>query len=322
MAGRKPTSVAIAEKPVVDTDEASTDLQIAHKGRLVELKRSQESALDVGRLAGRIESMLFLRTCADRVIAETFIELSNGKKYKDLLIDDGDGNIRPCADLDEACTHLFGKSYRVCRELAQNYEALGIELYDKALQIGLHRNDYRAIRALPADDQQLIQQAIDTASDREAVSDLLMELTERHAKKVLRLEEENAAKDAVNLQKTQKIEELVEKINRRDGMTEAEKLIDMERALQESTLLAVGHMAVIRKQISDIRSLDRTPHGLNVACANTLQRVISEAVGIATDWGIALELFDKGTDLEAGDPDFDDPNAGDDNGADWLEQAK
>ena len=131
-----------------------------------------------------------------------------------------------------------------------------------------------------------------------------------------------ADKDAVIVQKTNKIEELVEDKNRRDGMTEAEKLVDMERALQESTLLAIGHMAVMRKQIADIRSLDRTPHGLYVACANTLQRVISEAVGIATDWGIALELFDKASDPEAGDPAFDDPNAGDDNGADWLEQAK
>lgn len=314
MTGRKRTTVATAEKPIIDTEAVTADLQAADHGHMVALRRVQDSALDIGRLAGRIESMLFLRTCGERVIAEAFLQLSNSKKYKDLLIDDGNGNLRPCGDLKEACSHLFGKSYNVCAELAQNYEALGAELYDRAQQIGLHRNDYRAIRALPAADQELVQQAIETATDRDAVAELFMELTERHAKKSLRLEEESSAKDKVIAQKTEHITKLVETQNRREGLTGVELASELEHELSASTLIAIGDMQVIRQRIHDIRALDRLPQGLYVACANALQRIVSEALGIASDYGIELTLAAELPD--------DDPNAGEDPGADWIEQAR
>lgn len=116
-----------------------------------------------------------------------------------------------------------------------------------------------------------------------------------------------ADKDAVIVQKTAKIEELVEAKNRREGMTDAENHAELERALSEATLGAVGAMQVIRYRIQDIRALDNLPQGLYVGCANALQRIVSEAMGIADDYGIELtlaaELPDDGAML-------DDPNAG------------
>jgi len=318
--GRKPTAVVITEKPAIDEAAVAADLQMADQGHLAALRKVQDSALDVGRLAGRIESMIFQRSVADRVIAEAFIQLRESKKYKDLLIDDENGNRRPVADLEEACLFLFGKSNRTCRELAQNYESLGAELYDKAQQIGLHTKDYRAIRALPSDDQALVQQAIESASDREAVTELLMELSERHARKVLQLQEDNAAKDQVIAQGKEHIAKLVEDKNRRERLTEAERQAELERALTDATLVACGDLLVIAGCIRDIRALDRLPQGLYVACANALQRVVSEAMGIAVDYGIELTLA---AELATGDEALlDDPNAGEDPSADWAEQGE
>lgn len=118
---------------------------------------------------------------------------------------------------------------------------------------------------------------------------------------------ELADKDRVIAQKSNKIEELVEDKNRRERMTDAEKFSEMEQLLTEATLVSIGDMQVIRRHIQDIRSEDKTPHGVYMACANALQRVVSEAMAIAADWGIALTL--------AADPDdetFDDPNADED----------
>jgi len=116
---------------------------------------------------------------------------------------------------------------------------------------------------------------------------------------------ELADKDRVIAQKTNKIEELVEDKNRRERMTDAEKFAEMERLLTEATLVSIGDMQVIRRHIQDIRSEDKTPHGVYMACANALQRVVSEAMGIAADWGIELTLAAELDDDEA----FDDPNA-------------
>lgn len=132
---------------------------------------------------------------------------------------------------------------------------------------------------------------------------------------------ELADKDAVIVQKTNKIEELVEDKNRRDGMTESELYVELEKELTAATLLAIGHMHAIRKRITDIRALDRTPHGLYIACGATLQRVIGEATSIASDLGIALELFGQPGGDDEDSVDFDNPNAGEDPGAGWTQQA-
>jgi len=128
---------------------------------------------------------------------------------------------------------------------------------------------------------------------------------------------ELADKDRVIAQKSNKIEELVEDKNRRERMTDAEKFAEMEQLLTEATLVSIGDMQVIRRHIQDIRSEDKTPHGVYMACANSLQRVVSEAMGIAADWGIALTL--------AAEPDdeviFDDPNADEDLDDDLNPQA-
>lgn len=230
------------------------------------LRRTQDSALEVGRLAGRIESMLFLRSVADRVVAETFIQIREGKKYKDLLADDGNGNLRPVADLPEACDRLFGKSYRTCAELAQNYELLGSDLYDKAQQIGLQTKDYRAIRALPADDQALVQQTIETAADREDVADLISEIVERNArklaekdKKIADLEATLKAREKVLSEKSTKLNEVSTDLEKlRSGTPdevarlEAERELVAAKALQDAALALLGYINKYKVALADL----------------------------------------------------------------------
>lgn len=219
---RKSNNTQPAPQPQVNEAAIAEDLQALETTH--RLDTVQASALEVGKLVGRVESMLFLRTCGDRVIAETFRQLKDGRKYKDLVIDDGAGNIRPCGDLKEACEHFFGKSYTACAEILQNYEMLGAELYDKALQLGLQRNDYRAIRALPDDDQALIETTLADSSSREAVADLIETLTERHAKKladaqkkVTEAQEDAEAKDRIIANKNAREDELLKKLAAYEG---------------------------------------------------------------------------------------------------------
>jgi len=102
--------------------------------------------------------------------------------------------------------------------------------------------------------------------------------------------------DAVIVQKEAKIDDLVKALNRREGMTDAEQHADLEHELTSAMLVAIGELQVVRGRIHNISALKRRPQGLVVASANALQRIVSEAMSIATDYGIHLILA---SDLEA-----------------------
>jgi phage shock protein A len=147
-------------------------------------ERLQASSLEVGRIAGRVETALLTKHISEKVIAESFIQLREGKKYKDLEFRTPSGETKNFSSLDEVCKFLFGKTLRSCELAAQNYELLGPQLFESAEQLGFRHRDYRALRVLPADDQALVKSAIADTNDRDTVTDLIGELTERHAKKI------------------------------------------------------------------------------------------------------------------------------------------
>lgn len=112
-----------------------------------------------------------------------------------------------------------------------------------------------------------------------------------------------AAKDKVIADKSKLISSLVEEKNKAECLTDEERHADLDRQLVEDTLLAVGSLNPIRKTVHRIRSLEQCPQGLYVAMQGTLDRVIAEAMSIAADYGIQLNL--------AASSEFDDdPNAG------------
>lgn len=309
---RKALPTPTASAPAINHATVKADAQSAEQMGV--LRRTQDSALEVGRLTGRIESMLFLRTCADRVIAETFIQLRESKKYKDLLIDDKNGNRRPCADLEEACQYLLGKSNRACRELAQNYEMLGADLYDKALQIGMQRNDYRAIRALPADEQMLVQHTIESAADRDTVADLIGELAERHAKKVAEKDQEIEAARRTREQRDTTInhqQATIDQLNRELAARTAERIAaigtedddgELPELPEEGQIEALGAYArgveaaihtTLRGHMQTLGALSGdapAPSHVRLAQQQAITRIIQAARVLAADFGIDLPL--------------------------------
>ena len=172
------------------------------------------------------------------------------------------------SDLEEACELLFGKSYKTCSRIAQKYESLGPELFESAERLGLRRKDYQALQALPSDDQALIKTTIAEATDRDSVTDLIGELTERHAKKLA--EKDRALADLshqVQL-KERRIQVLGEE---RDGLKE--KLIGMTLtedatrkvalakraralgALRDASLAMLGYVSRFDQAVADVMSL-------------------------------------------------------------------
>jgi len=137
------------------------------------------ASFDAIKAIGRIETAQFYATIAEKVIAETAVNLKEGKKYKNLPYLDKGGNTRHVAHFDEFCQVFLGKSARRVQELMNNYNTLGPELYEQAENIGFRQRDYNALKALPEDDQKIIAQAIEEQNLSNAL-DLMQQLAAKH----------------------------------------------------------------------------------------------------------------------------------------------
>ncbi len=154
-------------------------ITLAEERETADIER--EAAFDAAKTVGQIEALLFSATVAEKAIVETFLKLKQNKAYRSIQFRDAEGNLRRIADLDEFCERFLKRSYRRVQEMASNYHLIGADLYETAEQMGFRQKDYTALKALPAEDQEVIKQAMSPEADRDQVIDLLQEMAARHA---------------------------------------------------------------------------------------------------------------------------------------------
>lgn len=174
-----------------------------------------DMAYVAGKLASRIETALFYETVSQKIVVESYIELKKNNAFRALTFKDTDGKTKNISSLDEFCEHFLKKSQRRVQQMANNYHLIGADLYDTAEQIGFRQKDYTALKALPAEDQDVIKQAMQ--ADRDQVIDLLQEMAARHASekteltaKATEAEETARARSEVIASKEAKINSLEE----------------------------------------------------------------------------------------------------------------
>ena len=139
-----------------------------------------DEVLAAGIDLGRLEAMDFIATVANHAAVAIFENVKKSKAWRYLNNSQScDG--RKFESLEEFCSVKLGKSYRRLQELTSTRNLIGQEAFEQAERLGLHQRDYNAIKALPAPDQELIRRAVEEATSREDVLDLLQELAARHA---------------------------------------------------------------------------------------------------------------------------------------------
>ncbi|MGZ5055806.1 MAG: hypothetical protein ACXWAT_12820, partial [Methylobacter sp.] len=165
---------------------ALTPTQEANVQQLVEAGNQMSIAnaavmdsFDIAKSLGRIETANFFRSVGDKLIAETAINIRDGKKFKGLPYNDESGNLRHVVDFPEFCKVFLGKSYTRTMELISNHNLLGAELYEQSERLGFRQRDYNALKALPSDDRLIIAQAIE-AEDLDKALDLMQQLAAKH----------------------------------------------------------------------------------------------------------------------------------------------
>lgn len=268
-----------------------------------------EMAFEASRALGQIEAFQFTRQIAGFAQVQAFLKLKENKAYRALTIKDADGKARRVAHLDEFCDHFLGRSARRMQEMASNYHLLGADLYETAERIGFRTQDYRALKALPAEDQEVIKQAMSPEADRDQVLDLLQEMAVRHASEKAALtatateaEETAEARSEVIAKKESMINALQEsnsKLKRRQAtFTDEEKCAyecaPLHDAINES-------MVALLKMATEVKRLVEEVGGELVTeeCFHAVLLPIKRALEIAAHNGLHIDLatlFDEQLD--------------------------
>jgi hypothetical protein len=128
---------------------------------------------------GRLDATLFYANVADSMLVQIFEKVKKEKAYKKLHYHDEAGNLRQFQTLEEFCAVKLGKSYRRLQELSGHVQTLGPDLYEAAERIGFRNRDYRALKALPAEDQAVVKQALESET-KDEVLDILQDLAAKH----------------------------------------------------------------------------------------------------------------------------------------------
>jgi hypothetical protein len=187
---RKKDQTELQETVVTDKDTPGLKSLVVAVNHVAAADALIMDAAEVLKKTGRIEALQFVATVADRVIAETYSQIKESKAYKGIPYRDAEGNVATVATIQEFCEAFMPKSYRRCEQLSDNLHLLGPELYEQADAIGFRQRDYGALKALPADDQAIVKQAIEGGKLETAI-DLMQEMVLKHAKEKETLTAEN-----------------------------------------------------------------------------------------------------------------------------------
>ncbi|MBF0309485.1 MAG: hypothetical protein HQL56_08160 [Magnetococcales bacterium] len=299
MAGRPPkqtpVTVTLDEAPGLPAAVEAHDVMVSADAMIIE---SQE----VFQAVGRIEGLEFVKRVSDVAIAQTFDQIRKSKKYMGLPYRDSEGNVKRVSHLEEFCQAFLGRGYRRCVQLADTLYFLGSEMYEQAEQIGFKARDYTALKALPAQDQEIIKQAMATDS-RDQVIDLLQEMASKHQQEkeaAARKEKEQAAdleaKDRVIEKRTKEKTELELKLAKATAIEpdarEAKRREDerhLRWELEHSTSALIHQVNTFSEAIANFRLHCQSGSAMDL-CNNTASWAFKTIAEIASNHGLEIDF--------------------------------
>ena len=235
MAKKPTTEAAITDvvplSPAPGFDKA---VQAYEAGALAPAAQEALNIFELGKQVGAIQAAGLARQFLRAAEVRLFQEVKKSKAYKHLPIQRADGISAPAENLAEFCVLTFGASYSKMDEEFRNLEALGAECYEQVQRLGLNRDQVRLIRALPADKQAAVQDAIRVAGDSAAVVALVEGLASDLAAKQAELDEvreERKAEAELSAAKSKQIDKLKTQISRIKAEAPDERLDGLKKEL-------------------------------------------------------------------------------------------
>ena len=244
-AGRKPQVLAQVPALIDPTLDQSKLNQAMAQMRADGVNDQQARDERMARFSEQVGIAKFAGFQAEMCAAaqiRVFLEIKEANDFKDLPVLRADGNMRPAQTLDELCPLVFGKSYRIMAEHAQNLSLLGAAAFDAAERMGLKRQQLRLIRSLPETQQSAVKAAMEAESKGEVVAlieDLASQLAQAN-EAIAEAKEEASAQEALVTKLHAKNDKLARYIAK---LTPDDKLLDLQK---EATALMNDALGCVR----------------------------------------------------------------------------
>ena len=197
--------LCIIDMDDVPSEKETSKLPTATKNLALSADQEKGEIFEAGINIGRVEAFDFMTTVVNSSLIVTYENVKKTKGWKHLRNPKSDDG-RHFQSLEEFCKVKLGKSYSRMRELSTNRKLIGEAAFEQAEKIGLRQSDFRAIKALPPNQQEIIRKGLEDGADLETVKSALHSLSKEYQFETGMLNE--------------KIENIQKRINEQDALLE------------------------------------------------------------------------------------------------------
>lgn len=201
MARPKNTLAPLSAPALIGPNEAAEmDARAAQAGEMLEAEALFAQMVERGGgqaliAVGRIQAATVSAALSDSMVIDAYEKVASSRSYVGIPYFAEDGSRKRVSALDEFCEVFLGRGARRCRQLVANRRLIGEELYEAAQAIGFRQQDYNALKALPADDQEAVKQAL-AEEDKDRALEVLSGLVARAAEHKAQAEQKAEAAEA------------------------------------------------------------------------------------------------------------------------------
>ena len=245
---------------------------------IVTAKEILSSKQNVLMQIGQIQAFDFMSKLTTVGSLKTIERIKESKEYKGLTYDDADGKLTTVGSWDDFCRHVLHSSKSTIDEKLIMLNAFGEEFYEASQNIGLGVRELRKLRQLPSDEQATIidSEAVELG-DKEAIKELIEDLTADHKKEKNKLREKLSESDKqlkanreITTEKDVKLQELqeqlaVKKFSTEKWQDETKDFFTALHKVQNKFTESLGELMSLNEQLHFTKMDDRAKEAASSA---------------------------------------------------------
>ena len=277
----------------IDADAVWRETAASEKALVAAAATAEQ--IEMNQLLGRLQATQAIAAMLDGLSLAQIAQIKEGKRYKQLA---GQkmviGGVEIRLDTWEGFCAALGSSRRGIEEKLDNLRLLGEEALDKATALGMTTQELRKLRHLDASDQQIVIGEIEVAAgDKEAIIDLITDMSAKHAREreelQARLEDqrgEAAASERIIEERNKRIDKLEKQLHKQQHRTMEERRQQLMTDAGAAQILCLAPLAGLDDAIDTLLGED------DAACTRHAANLLHELRAAVEDLQLKYGLGD------------------------------
>ena len=284
-----------SQPATIDPDAVWNDATAAEKALATVASVTMTEQFGTNQLLGRIQATQAISTLLETFSLVQLAQIREQKTYKQLkgqVITINGAEIR--LDTWEGFCAAIGSSRRSIEGKLENLRLLGEEALDKATALGMTTQELRKLRQLDAADQKVVIGEIEVAAgDKEAIIDLITDMSAKHAREreelQARLEDqrgEAAASERIIEERNKRIDKLEKQLHKQQHRTMEEQRQQLMTDAGAAQILCLAPLAGLDDAIDTLLGED------DAACTRHAANLLHELRAAVEDLQLKYGLGD------------------------------